>query len=48
VFQNAVLSFIVSLKATQNDLQVLNDIFLSLDTSHDGKLSLDEIKAGMN
>mmetsp|Transcript_4957 Transcript_4957/g.3568 ORF Transcript_4957/g.3568 Transcript_4957/m.3568 type:complete len:181 (+) Transcript_4957:1041-1583(+) len=48
VFQNAVLSFLVSVKTTQEELQKLNDIFVSLDTSKDGKLQIEELKAGMS
>ncbi len=47
MFQNTVLTFLVSLKATTEDLKHLNQLFLSLDTSHDGQLSMAELQDGM-
>jgi Ca2+-binding EF-hand superfamily protein len=47
VFQNTVLTFLVSLKATTEDLKNLNQLFLTLDTSHDGQLSYAELQDGM-
>ena len=43
-----MLSFIVNLKATSEELEELKGMFFKLDTSKDGKLSLDEIKEGMD
>jgi calcium-dependent protein kinase len=42
-----VLSFIVSIKTTTEDLETLKALFLKLDTSKDGTLSIEELKAGM-
>lgn len=47
VFQHGILSFIVNLKATTDDLEELNQMFLKLDTSKDGQLSLEEISVGL-
>eukprot|EP00347_Sterkiella_histriomuscorum_P010571 403375769 len=47
VFQGGILSFIVGLKASSEELEELKNLFLRLDTSRDGTLSIDEIQAGM-
>lgn len=48
VFQSGVISFIVALKTTSEELEALKKMFLALDTSKDGQLSLDEIKEGLD
>lgn len=47
-FQSGVLSFIVGLKSTSEELEELNKMFILLDTSKDGILSIDEIKQGLD
>ena len=47
-FQSGVLSFIVGLKSTTEELEELNKMFLLLDTSKDGILSIEEIKQGLD
>lgn len=37
----------MNLKSTSEELEELKKIFLELDTSKDGQLSIDEIKVGM-
>jgi len=46
VFQSGVLSCIVGLKTTSEEIEELKNLFLALDTSKDGTLSIEEIKAG--
>jgi Ca2+-binding EF-hand superfamily protein len=46
VFQSGVLSFIVGLKATSEELEQLKLMFMKLDTSKDGTLSIEEIQTG--
>ena len=48
VFQSGVLSFVVALKSTSDDLDELKKMFIKLDTSKDGLLSIDEIKNGLD
>jgi calcium-dependent protein kinase len=48
LFQSGILSFIVALKTTSKELEELKQIFIKLDTSRDGTLSLQEIQEGMN
>lgn len=43
-FAYAVLSCIVNLKATSEELETLKNMFIELDTSKDGTLSPEEIK----
>eukprot|EP00349_Pseudokeronopsis_sp_Brazil_P010027 CAMPEP_0202977988 /NCGR_PEP_ID=MMETSP1396-20130829/84578_1 /ASSEMBLY_ACC=CAM_ASM_000872 /TAXON_ID= /ORGANISM="Pseudokeronopsis sp., Strain Brazil" /LENGTH=371 /DNA_ID=CAMNT_0049716843 /DNA_START=500 /DNA_END=1614 /DNA_ORIENTATION=- len=47
VFQSGVLQFLVSLKTTSEDLEELKKIFISLDTSKDGTLQMNELQEGM-
>jgi calcium-dependent protein kinase len=47
-FQSGILSFIVGLKSTSQELDELNRMFVMLDTSKDGILSIDEIKEGLD
>lgn len=47
-FQSGILAFIVGLKSTSEDLEQLNQMFLMLDESKDGLLSVEEIKKGMD
>ena len=37
----------VNLKASSEDIDHLKEMFLKLDTSRDGKLSIEEISEGM-
>jgi Ca2+-binding EF-hand superfamily protein len=37
----------VGLKASSEELDKLKNLFISLDTSKDGTLSIDELKEGM-
>ena len=46
-FQNGILSFIVNLKSRSEDLEDLKNMFLKLDTSKDGTLSIQEMKKGL-
>lgn len=46
-FQSGVLSFIVNLKTSSEELEELKNMFLQFDTSRDGTLSIDEIKVGL-
>ena len=48
VFQSGVLSFIVNLKATSEELEELKNLFIQLDKSKDGTLSMEEIRDGMD
>ena len=48
IFQSGVLSFIVNLQATSEELEELKNLFIQLDKSKDGTLSLDEIRDGMD
>ena len=41
------MAFILSFTDRFHDLDELKTIFLQLDTSHDGKLSVEEIKGGL-
>ena len=41
------MSFIVGLKASSSELEELKNLFIKLDTSKDGTLSIDEIREGM-
>lgn len=41
------MSFLVGLKASSEELEELKNLFLRLDTSRDGTLSIEEIKEGM-
>jgi len=43
-FQSGVLSFLINLKSTSKELEELNKMFILLDTSKDGILSIEEIK----
>jgi len=43
-FQSGVLSFLINLKSTSKELEELNKMFVLLDTSKDGILSIEEIK----
>jgi len=36
-----------NLKTTTEHLEILREVFLALDTNNDGKLSFEEIKAGV-
>jgi calcium-dependent protein kinase len=47
-FQSGVLSFMINLKSTSKELEELNKMFLLLDTSKDGILSVQEIKQGLD
>ena len=47
-FQSGVLSFIIGLKSTSQELEELNKMFILLDTSKDGILSIEEIKQGLD
>lgn len=42
-----MVSFITGLMTTQDDLKDLQRLFLSLDTSSDGFLSVEELRDGM-
>lgn len=44
--KSAVLSFIVSQLITQQERQELNRVFMSLDTTGDGRISTGELRAG--
>ena len=46
-FQVGVLSFLVGMKTSSEELEELKQLFLQLDTSKDGTLSIDELKAGI-
>lgn len=41
------MSCLVGLKTTSEEIEELKNLFLALDTSKDGTLSIDEIKVGM-
>ncbi|CDW81372.1 protein kinase domain containing protein [Stylonychia lemnae] len=47
-FQVGVLSFLVSMKTSSEELEELKQLFLQLDTSKDGTLSIEEIQQGIN
>ena len=47
-FQAGVLSFLVTLKTSKQELLDLKKMFLSLDKNSDGQLQIDEIKQGLD
>jgi calcium-dependent protein kinase len=47
VFQTGVISFITRLRVKQTELENMMKMFLALDTSQDGFLTLDEVKLGL-
>ena len=48
VFQTGVVSFIQGFMSTHEELEEIEEMFLKLDTSHDGFLSPDELRQGMS
>ena len=48
VFQTGVVSLLASLKVQSNELVNMKRMFLQLDTSQDGFLTIDELSDGMN
>ena len=48
VFQTGVVSFIQGFMSTHEELEEIEEMFLKLDTSHDGFLSPDELRHGMS
>ena len=48
VFQTGVVSLLTALKAQSNELVNMKKMFLQLDTSQDGFLSVEELETGMN
>ncbi len=48
VFQTGVMAYIMHFNDRYEDLDVLREVFMQLDTSNDGKLTLDEIQEGLN
>ena len=48
IFQSGVISLLTALKVQSNELTNLKKMFLRLDTSEDGFLSLEELKDGMS
>ena len=46
-FQNCVMSFLIEVRSTKEDLKVLGDIFNSMDQNGDGYLSPQEIEDSM-
>jgi calcium-dependent protein kinase len=47
VFQTGVMAFILTFNEKYSELDRLRELFIQLDTSNDGKLSLNEIKEGL-
>ena len=47
-FQSGIISFIANVQSNVNDLQDLANMFKRLDKSNDGKLQIDELKAGLD
>jgi calcium-dependent protein kinase len=47
IFQTGVISFLTGVRLQQAELENLQKMFLALDTSQDGFLSLEELKNGM-
>ena len=48
VFQTGVVSFIQGFMSTHEELEEIEEMFLKLDTSHEGFLSPDELRQGMS
>lgn len=47
IFQTGVISFITGFRVQQSEFENLNKMFLALDTSEDGFLTLDEVRMGL-
>jgi len=48
IFQTGVVSLLSALKVQSTELTSMKQMFLRLDTSKDGFLSLEELSEGMN
>ena len=46
-FANSIFALMAHLHASEEDLQRFKQIFLQLDTDHDGVLNLTELKNGI-
>ena len=47
VFQSGIVSLLTALRVTSDELVNLKKMFLQIDTSQDGQLSLEEVRTGM-
>ena len=46
-FQKSIISILAGLKAQQQELERLNDIFIRLDNNKDGVLTKEELRKGL-
>lgn len=47
LLESGILSFMTNLMATSEELDSLADMFKQMDTSKDGFLSIEELRAGL-
>lgn len=48
VFQSGIMAYIMSFYESSGEFDELRKIFIGLDKTNDGKLSLDEIRQGLS